>query len=363
MIDGRDISTVSLYGSSKQLCLAVPTPDLKLMGKDFKACFVQIDISEIVNLLAFEDEGRTYFGLYSAAGENLSGTELGPFVSVQNLFDAIKGVVPEDSLNEKRADFVSGTEGSITFNADGVAETLCYVPVEGTDWKMVVLIRESVIHDRIRDISEKSLKSSQNQIIFTLVMVLLFATILLIEFRMLAGQKLEAEKENSRAFRTMANTDSLTGVRNKHAYSDSEAALNIRIKENEIDKLAVIVCDVNGLKIINDTLGHAAGDKFIKDACSMICEYFNHGAVYRIGGDEFAVILQEKGYDTMHEVITEFNRKVEEHIKTKGVVVAIGYSILGPEDEQLHDIFERADKMMYKRKKELKEMGTLTRQA
>ncbi len=363
MMEERDISTVSLYGSSKQLCLAVPTPGLKIMGKDFKACFVQIDIREIVDLLAFEDEGRTHFGLYSSNGENLSGTELGPYVSTQNLFDAVKGVISSEVWDKNRAYFAGGAEGSISFTAQGADETLCYVPVEGTDWKMVVLIRSSVIHDRIHDISEKSLASSKNQIIFTLILVLLFAALLLIELRALSRQRLEAERENSRAFRNMANTDSMTGVRNKHAYSDYEQLLNEKIRENEIDKLAVIVCDVNGLKLVNDTRGHAAGDKLIKDASTMLCEHFNHGAVFRIGGDEFAVILQEKGYDTMNEVIAEFNRKVEEHIKTKEVVISIGHSILKPEDEQLHDVFERADQLMYKRKKELKEMGAPTRQA
>ena len=160
----------------------------------------------------------------------------------------------------------------------------------------------------------------------------------------------------------MANTDSMTGVRNKHAYSEAEALLNQRIRENDIDKLAVIVCDINGLKHANDTLGHAAGDKLIKDASSLICEHFTHGAVYRIGGDEFVVILQEKGYDTMHEVIwTEINRVIEENIKKKEVVVSIGYSNLTPEDQMVHDVFERADEMMYQRKQELKQMGAPTR--
>ena len=61
VIKSRTISTVSLYGSSKQLCLAIPTPDLSIMGKPFKACFVQLDIKDIVDLLAFDDQGRTYF--------------------------------------------------------------------------------------------------------------------------------------------------------------------------------------------------------------------------------------------------------------------------------------------------------------
>ena len=155
----------------------------------------------------------------------------------------------------------------------------------------------------------------------------------------------------------------MTGVRNKHAYSEAETSLNQRIRQNEIEKLAVVVCDINGLKHVNDTQGHAAGDKLIKDACSLICEYFTHGAVYRIGGDEFVVLLQEKGYDTMPEVMAEINHVVEENIKKKEVVVAIGYSQLTKEDQLVRDVFERADQMMYQRKQELKQMGASTRTA
>ena len=360
-MDERDISTVLMYGSSKQLCLAAPTPGIRLMGKSIKACFVQIDIKEIVDLLAFDDQGRTYFALYSQNGENLSGTELGPYISEKNLFEAIKGVVPEDVWDINRDNFTKGSEGSITFTAEGAEETLCYVPIAGTDWKMAVLIRESVIHDTIRDISEKSMTASHNLVMAILVLVLLFAIILITEFGILSHYKLEEEKENSKNLHNMANTDSMTGVRNKHAYSFIETDLNKKITDKEISRLAVIVCDVNGLKLINDTQGHAAGDKLIKDASKMICEYFPHGAVFRIGGDEFTVILKEKGFDTMDETIPEFNRKVEENIKTGDVVISIGYACLKPEDEQLHDVFERADHMMYKRKKELKEMGAPAR--
>ncbi len=94
----------------------------------------------------------------------------------------------------------------------------------------------------------------------------------------------------------------------------------------------------------------------------MICEYFKHGAVFRVGGDEFAVLLQEKGYDTMKETIAALNRKVEENIAENGVVVAIGYSVLEEEDQQVQDVFDRADKMMYERKQELKAMGAKTRE-
>ena len=98
----------------------------------------------------------------------------------------------------------------------------------------------------------------------------------------------------------------------------------------------------------------------IKDACALLCEYFTHGAVFRVGGDEFVIILQGKGYETMPEVIRALNRKVEENIKENAVVVSIGYSVLKQGDQKLRDVFERADQMMYERKKELKSMGALT---
>ena len=119
--------------------------------------------------------------------------------------------------------------------------------------------------------------------------------------------------------------------------------------------------DINGLKHVNDTQGHAAGDRLIKDACAMICEYFPHGAVFRIGGDEFVVILQGKGYDTMSEVMCAFNRRVEENIRENGVVISLGFAVLEREDRRLRDVFERADRMMYDRKTELKSMGAPTR--
>ena len=356
------VSTVYLYGSSKQLCLAIPIEDLDIMGKSFKACFVQIDIRDIVDLLAFDDQGETSFALYSKNGGNLSDTDLGPLISDQNIFESTKAVVAQDDWNEMLTDFAEEKEGDMILSFEGAKETLCYVPVRDTGWELAVLIRESVIRDQISGISENNLAISRRLILLTLISVLLLAAVLLLMLRHISKNRLEAEMENSRTFRSMANTDSLTGVRNKHSYSEYEQFLNQKIQENEIRKLAVVVCDINGLKHVNDTRGHAAGDQLIKDASAMICEYFIHGSVYRIGGDEFVVLLQDKGFDTMTEVMEDFNRKVEENIAEDSVVISIGYSTLKPEDIQLHDVFERADKMMYDRKKELKAMGAITRE-
>ena len=359
----RIIRTVSLYGSSKQLCLAISTPNLFLMGKPFKACFVQIDIKDIVDLLAFDDQGGTFFGVYGRSGKNLSDTELGPVIKKTNFLDTTKEIIPQDDWMTICDNFENEEGGSITFISNGAAETISYVPIQDTGWEVAVLIRESVIDDQIREISDKTLAISRNQIGFTLISMLVFAGVLLLQLTVLSKEKIEAEKENSRAFQNMANTDSLTGVRNKHAYTESEAVLNQMIRENRLQELAVVVCDINGLKHVNDTLGHAAGDKLIKDACAMICEYFRHGAVFRVGGDEFTILLKGTGYDTMNEAIAALNRKVEANIAENGVVVSIGYSILKEGDRQVRDVFERADQMMYEHKKELKAKGAMTRES
>ena len=356
-LTGRIITTVSIYGSSKQLCLAIPTPDLEIMGKQFKACFVQLDIKDIVDLLAFDDQGRTHFALYAKNGVNLSGTELGPVIYNHNFFEILKKIVSDDVWEENHENFEKEREGIITFDVGKAEETLCYVPIEGTGWEMAVLIRDSVIQDQIRDVSERNFATSRHQIYFTLIAEVILATSLLIMLRRLARMRLEEEKETSRTFQTMANTDALTGVRNKLAYSENETAINEQIQAGELHELGVAVGDINGLKVVNDTQGHAAGDKLITDACNLICEYFKQAAVFRIGGDEFAVIFQGKGYETMQEAIDEFNQKVEANIATGDVVVSIGYSVLGRSDKTLRDVFERADKMMYERKALLKSMG------
>ncbi len=360
-LSGRIITTASVYGSSKQLCLAIPTPDLKLLRKQFKACFVMLDIKDIVDLLAFDDQGRTHFAIYSKSGVNLSGTSLGPVIADHNFFEALKDIVPENIWLENYDNFQNGKAGNIRIDLSGADETLYYAPVEDTGWEMAVLIRESVIRDRIRDISDRNIKASQSQILFTFVAVLLLAAVLFIQLRKMSKAMLDEEKETSRTFQTMANTDSMTGLLNKHAYSEKESIINKKIAEGSIEKLGVIVADINGLKDVNDQKGHAAGDKLIKDASRLICEYLKPGMVFRIGGDEFTVIIEENGFDSIDRAIGELNRKVEDNIKTDEVVISIGYSVLTVGDKKLHDVFERADKLMYERKLQLKAMGAKAR--
>ena len=150
-----------------------------------------------------------------------------------------------------------------------------------------------------------------------------------------------------------ANIDSLTGVKNRHAYLDKEEHLDMLIEEHRAPEFAVVMMDVNDLKMINDTEGHQAGDQHIKNACRIICETFKKSPVYRIGGDEFVVLAE--GYDYEHmdalvEKICEHNRSA---INDGGVVIACGVAKYGG-DACVAAVFERADNRMYENKKSLK---------
>ncbi|MDO4538233.1 MAG: diguanylate cyclase [Coriobacteriales bacterium] len=361
-MEDRLISTVYLYDTSRQLLLAMPTPDLTINGKRIKACFMRIDVRDIIELLSPNEDDKTYFALYTSNGENLSGNKLGPVIADKNFLDATASLVSQDVWEQTVDNFAEGISGSLSFTSSGVEETVRYVPVIGPGWELAVSIRESVITDQFRGITEKNLSLARNQIALTLAAVLVLVGILGVEVWQLNKNKLEAEKAASKSFQTMANTDSLTGVRNKHAYSELESHIDRQIKDGTISKLAVVVCDINGLKHVNDTLGHAAGDKLIKEASKLICKSFKQGAVFRVGGDEFAVLLQGEGYDTMLDALGRFNQQVEENIQNQAVVVAAGYDMLGPSDKTLNDVFVRADEMMYERKKQLKAMGAETRE-
>ena len=180
----------------------------------------------------------------------------------------------------------------------------------------------------------------------------------------LSMQKWEKRANEERdAARTVALTDPLTGVKSKHAFLLKQKEINASIEDGTAEEFAVVVCDVNGLKVINDTLGHKAGDEYIISACRVICNIFQHSPVYRTGGDEFAAVLRGRDYLIRKELVLALHDRSVAHISTNEVVISGGFSDYRPgEDSSFHDAFERADALMYEEKKLLKSMGAISRE-
>ena len=152
---------------------------------------------------------------------------------------------------------------------------------------------------------------------------------------------------------TQANLDALTGVKNSHAYQVAESHINHEIAAHRQAPFAIAVLDVNDLKKVNDTAGHQAGDQYLRDACKTICDIFAHSPVFRVGGDEFAVISQGRDYACMEELLEKLRDHNAEAARSGGVVIACGMSKYR-NDDSAAAVFERADRDMYENKKLLK---------
>ena len=150
--------------------------------------------------------------------------------------------------------------------------------------------------------------------------------------------------------------DALTGVKNKHAYLEAEAQMNSRIAEHSQPPFAIAMLDVNDLKKVNDTGGHQAGEPYLRDACRIICDTFAHSPVYRVGGDEFAVISQGRDYEYLDELTAKIHDYNAGAVQTGKVIIACGAARF-EDDESVASVFERADHDMYENKKALKAAG------
>jgi diguanylate cyclase (GGDEF)-like protein len=152
-----------------------------------------------------------------------------------------------------------------------------------------------------------------------------------------------------------AYVDSLTGVKNKLAYIESLRQLELDPRHASNEGYGVVVFDVNGLKKVNDTQGHEAGDELLRNACKLICEHYKHSPVYRIGGDEFAVILKGSDFENREEIKKQFDDLIDVNNREGKVVVSSGMAVFDSAiDESYTEVFIRADKSMYERKQALK---------
>ena len=118
----------------------------------------------------------------------------------------------------------------------------------------------------------------------------------------------------------------------------------------------ILVFDIDKFKSINDAYGHQFGDKCLIEVAKTIkaC-YRKYGTCYRIGGDEFAVILNN--YDRIDKINHVFNMTIEKYreVDARFPTISVGYSMFNPEYDIITEVIEKADKNMYSNKQEKKE--------
>lgn len=167
-------------------------------------------------------------------------------------------------------------------------------------------------------------------------------------------------KEYMSAVQAQAYRDSMTGLKNGTAYMEDVARLERRMAE-EKTSFGVLLMDINNLKYVNDTYGHDKGNKMIVRVSKMIAGVFRRSIVYRIGGDEFAVILENEDYAEYESLIQEFQTTCESEIleidgESVPLSVAHGMATYDEEmDSNYENVFHRADSLMYRKKREMKD--------
>ena len=160
---------------------------------------------------------------------------------------------------------------------------------------------------------------------------------------------------NSKAYQ-----DAMTGVKNKGAFALFSSMENDAIAAGNEAGLALVMLDCNDLKRINDLHGHEKGDVYLRNACLLICETFPHSPVFRMGGDEFVVVLQGAAYAEREELLRQFDAAAERKNAAAGepwerVSIAKGVAVYDPAlDRGVEDVLRRADERMYAHKRECK---------
>lgn len=161
---------------------------------------------------------------------------------------------------------------------------------------------------------------------------------------------LAQKEENENYLKKITETDALTGLYNRYAYEVDKKL----IEDSSLDKnLVVMIMDVNGLKSVNDSIGHDAGDELIKGVASCISKiYAENGKLYRIGGDEFALMLSikedelESSMKALDKAISEWKGELINELS-----VSIGYArYLDNENMNIDELINVADEQMYENK-------------
>lgn len=172
------------------------------------------------------------------------------------------------------------------------------------------------------------------------------------------NKQLEREKK----IYYIAYTDALTGLFNRASYIDKIERLNTELQQHS--GICCVVMDLNNLKQINDTLGHAAGDSSLLAVSVALKNTLNNhlNYVFRMGGDEFFSILLDVEEEDVTAYLAKFERELEKESARLGVSlsVATGYEFVKGSEDKLELTFNRADKKMYSNKVKMKEERNLT---
>ena len=196
-------------------------------------------------------------------------------------------------------------------------------------------------------VPELEIYTTRNQMIFTIILVAIaVGTAVILILTGMVNHIFDA-----------AHIDKLTGAKNRNAYHEKVDVLDTHMRKQTQIPFSVLIFDINGLKRINDTAGHAEGDRMIQSCYDFIRNHFSNMNIYRIGGDEFVIILEKHTAEIARVMASDFRAAAAENTHSQAAShqdhppISCGYAVYNPQtDANFEDTFKRADADMYQDK-------------
>ncbi|MCR4908396.1 MAG: hypothetical protein K5985_06140, partial [Lachnospiraceae bacterium] len=200
-ISEPEISIKDLGEGDKKVIIAIPVDDIPFNGTKLVASFMEIDIERMLEGLSLQtgEKSSTFCNLYYKDGTSLTNFVLGGQAAESNLFTALENAEfsSENGLDKVKEDFSEGREGSIAFTYLDTSENMYYVPVEGTEWMLTYLIRDSIISGHLNAISRGIITRSLLQTMIIAIVMLIVFIIIIRQNRKNARMELERKTAES----------------------------------------------------------------------------------------------------------------------------------------------------------------------
>lgn len=264
-------------------------------------CAISLEkMSQNIECHAYDNKASLYIA-DSKTGDFLMDTwhkKLGNVEDTSNL-QAKKGY----SHEKMKQDLYNGKSGYCVFVSETTGDNLYfyYKPMSINKWMIGISVPENIAFERIKTINKI--------LIFFIATEIILLTAYFIYILKTTRKEL-AEKQK------MAERDSLTGLLNRNSYEWNIHIYAASCKNN----LTCIYIDVNGLHELNNTKGHAAGDKMLQTVADSIHSRFNDRDVYHIGGDEFVVFVKDSDSENIQKKLNEVN----DNMQKNGYHISVG---------------------------------------
>ena len=229
--------------------------------------------------------------------------------------------------------------------------------------KITAIVPDGTVHAALTYYSTEDAKTTFfDSIREHLTSILLGIALVVILILFLLLRSIRAERKALREKRVISDLnkqvffDALTHVRNQGAFENYIEKLQTRVEQDNISEVAIGIFDCDDLKKINDQYGHENGNIYLQGSSRLICSIFQHSPVFRIGGDEFSVVLRGKDFQNKDELMKQFweeQKRINAEAQNgwEKVNISAGIAVYDPQtDYSVHDLIRRADQLMYENK-------------